>query len=162
MKALIVCVSKYYGNTRKVAQAVATVLDAQIVEPKDINQETLTDFDLIGFGSGIYFGKHDPIFFELAEKMSINGGKVFIFSTRGRNSFFEAKYHKPLREALTGKGATVVGEFSCRGFSDYYKLFKLFGGVNKGHPNTKEIEKARTFALELKNQKVNPKRIREV
>ncbi|MGD6851648.1 MAG: flavodoxin family protein [Candidatus Bathyarchaeia archaeon] len=150
MRALVVCVSKYYGNTGKVAQAMADVLDAQIVNPKDVNPNALAEFDLVGFGSGIYFAKHDPTLFELTEKLPRNGGKAFIFSTRGRNSFFEDKYHKPLREALTAKGFTVVGEFSCRGFSDYYKVFKLFGGVNKGHPTDKELENAKAFVLRLK------------
>jgi len=47
------------------------------------------------------------------------------------------------------KGYNVIGQFSWRGFSDYHKIFKIFGGVNKGHPNCKELDKAKTFALKL-------------
>ena len=43
----------------------------------------------------------------------------------------------------------MIGQFSCKGFSDYHKIFKIFGGVNKGHPNSKELDKAKAFALKL-------------
>jgi hypothetical protein len=57
------------------------------------------------------------------------------------------------REKLVEKGFDVVGEFSCRGFSDYHMIFKLFGGVNKGHPNNKGLDNAKTFVLELNGEK---------
>jgi len=147
LKNLIVCVSKYYGNTLKIAQAIASTLEAEVKKPDEITH--IADYSLIGFGSGIYFAKHDPSLFELVEKLPKTDKNAFIFSTRGRNSLFEKTYHKFLREKLNQKGYNVIGEFSCRAFSDYYKIFKLFGGVNKGHPNQKELEKAKIFALQL-------------
>jgi len=149
LKSLLVCVSKYYGNTKKVAQSMASVLEAQVLEPKEVSESLLSGFDLVGFGSGIYFAKPDPSLLEFVSKLPQNGGKVFVFSTRGRNSFFEKIYHKPLKERLVEKGFEVVGEFSCRGFSNYHRIFKLFGGANKGHPNGKELENAKTFACSL-------------
>jgi len=53
------------------------------------------------------------------------------------------------QKRLTQNGYNIIGEFSCRAFSDYYKIFKLFGGVNKGHPNEGDLEKAKVFALQL-------------
>jgi len=79
-----------------------------------------------------------------------HGKNAFVFSTRGRNSLFENTYHKVLKEKLAVKGYNIIGQFSCRGFSDYYKIFKLFGGVNKGHPNDQELGKAKTFCSQLK------------
>ncbi len=146
MKTLIVCVSKYYGNTNKIAKDMASVLDAQLIESSKVDVASISGFDLVGFGSGIYFGKHDPSLFELVAQLPKSSGNAFVFSTRGRNRFFEKTYHKPLREKLVEKGFRVISEFSCRGFSDYYRIFKLFGGANKGHPNSKELESARAFA----------------
>ena len=48
----------------------------------------------------------------------------------------------------------MIGQFSCRGFSNYHKIFKLFGGVNKGHPNNKEVDNAKTFAVRLKENNI--------
>lgn len=147
MKNLIACGSKYYGNTLKIAQVIASVLKAEVKKPNEIAD--ISEYSLIGFGSGIYFAKHDQSLLELVDKLPKTDKKAFIFSTRGRNVFFERTYHKILREKLSQKGFAIIGEFSCRGFSDYYKIFKLFGGVNKGHPNQEELEKAKTFALKL-------------
>jgi flavodoxin len=147
LKKLIVCVSKYYGNTMKIAQVIASTLEAEVKKPNEISD--LSDYSLIGFGSGIYFGKHDSSLFELINKLPKNEIKTFIFSTRGRNILFEKTYHKALREKLTQKNYTVIGEFSCRAFSDYYKIFRYFGGVNKGHPNKQDLEKAKNFSLKL-------------
>ena len=149
MKVLIFCVSKYYGNTKKIAQAMASALDAQVIEPKEAIDGIVSSYDMVGFGSGIYFGKHDSSLLDLVDKLPKCKKKAFVFSTRGRNSLFETAYHKVLRKKLVEKGFDLVGEFSCRGFSDYYKIFKFFGGVNKGHPKRKELDNAKTFALGL-------------
>jgi len=150
MKSLILCVSKYYGNTRKLAEAMAPILNVQIVGTQEAKDVSLLNYDLVGFGSGIYFGKHDADLLSFVDSLPVTKKRAFIFSSRGRNSLFEKAYHKTLKEKLVRKGFDVVGEFSCRGFSDYYRIFKLFGGVNKGHPNEKELEKARTFASNLR------------
>lgn len=130
---------------------MASVLDAQIIIPEEARSDLVLEYDLVGFGSGIYFSKPDPTLFELIENLPKAQGKsAFVFSTRGRNSIFENTYHKVLKEKLTMKGYNVIGQFSCRGFSDYHKIFKLFGGVNKGRPNDEELGKAKNFAANLK------------
>jgi flavodoxin len=134
----------------KIAKAMAAALDAQLLEPNDAEIGSLQQYDLLGFGSGIVFGTHDPELLEFVDKLpKATAKKALIFSTRGRNSLFQNSYHRLLRSKLTEKGYTVIGEFSCRGFTDYYKIFRIFGGVNKGHPTSKEIENAKTFALDL-------------
>jgi flavodoxin len=49
MKAVIVCVSD--GNTRRVAEAMGQALTAPVVVPG----ADLSGYDLVGFGSGIYY-----------------------------------------------------------------------------------------------------------
>jgi flavodoxin len=126
---------------------MASILEAEVKEPNQITD--LSDYSLIGFGSGIYFAKHDPSLLKLVDKLPQTDKKAFIFSTRGRNSLFEKAYHNLLREKLSQKGFDILGEFSCRAFSDFYRIFKLFGGVNKGHPNEAELEAAKIFAIAL-------------
>lgn len=91
-------------------------------------------------GAGIYGGKHHKDLFALIEPMpTIEGRKVFVFSTSGGA---KEEYHRPLREALAAKGCRIVGEFRCRG------EFRLLGFIktNKGHPDEKDLDDARHFA----------------
>ena len=156
MNALIICVSTYYGNTRKLAEAMAPVLNADIIEPNAVKGDLLVNCDVIGFGSGIIFGKHDPKLFEFVRQLPKVEKKAFIFSTMGRTTHFQNSYHKPIREMLTEKGYMVIGEFSCRGFTDYYKIFKVFGGVNKGRPNAEDLRHAEEFAWIVKQKTDKP------
>ena len=48
MKTLVICVSVHHGNTRKIAQAMAEVLDADVLEPANIDVTTLDEYDLWG------------------------------------------------------------------------------------------------------------------
>jgi len=146
---LIICVSEHYGNTVKIAESMASALNAKLVEPEEVKEYRISEYDLVGFGSGIFFGKHDASLLELVDKLPKSDKKSFVFSTRGRNSLFQNSYHEVLRKKLMEKGYSVIGQFSCRGFSDYHKIFKIFGGVNKGHPNSEELDKAKAFALKL-------------
>ena len=53
MKTLIICESVHHGNTKKIADAMAAVLNAEIKKPAEIDVGKLGEYDLIGFGSGI-------------------------------------------------------------------------------------------------------------
>lgn len=55
MRSLIVCASRSHGNTRLVANRMAEVLDAEVVTPESVGPEIVHDYDLVGFGSGIYY-----------------------------------------------------------------------------------------------------------
>ncbi len=45
----------------------------------------------------------------------------------------------------------IIGEFSCLGLDTIGPL-KLVGGINKGHPDEKDLDDARKFAIGLKNR----------
>jgi len=55
---------------------------------------------------------------------------------------------------LNRKEFNIIGEFNCLGF-DYNGPLKLIGGINKGRPNKRDIQKARLFAKSLKNSMNN-------
>ena len=102
MKTLIIYASIHNGNTEKVARAMAEVLDAKLVKPNEIKTDESSEYDLIGFGSGIYFGKHHKSLLDLVSKLQPqNNKKAFIFSTRG--IFPVSICHKALKKQLLEK-----------------------------------------------------------
>ena len=150
MNCLLVVYSYHHNNTEKVAQVFAKVLDAQISTPQQIDPKALQEYDLVGFGSGIYSAKHHKFVLDLADELpQVTDRKAFIFSTSammGKEKV--AEDHSILREKLESKGYKIVGEFQCKGFNTN-SFLKLFGGMNKGRPNAVDLENAENFALNL-------------
>lgn len=144
MKTLIICKSVHHGNTKKVADAMAATLAATVVNPEEVDVGKLSEYGLIGLGSGIYFGKHHKTIRALADRLPAPGTAVFVFSTSGATR----DQNGPLVAQLKGKGLDVKGSFTCRGF-DTFGPFKLTGGLQKGHPDEKDLEDARKFAAGL-------------
>lgn len=146
MKSVIVYTSLAHGNTEKVAKAMAEALKADLSRTTDTVPETLNDYDLVGFGSGIYNGQHHKEIFDLVERMpAIKGKKVFVFSTSG---YGKASSNDSLKKKLMGKGFRVVGGFICKGF-DNYRVNKRYIEDTKGRPNDKDLQEARAFARGL-------------
>jgi flavodoxin len=152
MKALIIYISVHHGNTEKVAKVMANILDANLLQVKQADASMLEQYDLIGFGSGIYFGKHHESLLDFVDKLPlIRNKKAFIFSTSGlRKVWFIHNFDKPLKEKLQRKGFDIIGEFSCRGF-DTSRAAMIVGGINKDRPNVRDLKKAEDFARGLKN-----------
>jgi flavodoxin len=124
--------------------------------PQQTKPEELQQYDLVGFGSGIFGEKHHESLLELADKLpQINDKKAFIFSTSfvGVDSpvfgKVTGKFHVALREKLQSKGYTVAGEFNCKGFNTN-RIYGRFGGMNKGRPNAEDLKNAEEFASKLK------------
>ncbi len=150
MNSLIVCRSIHHGNTKKVASAIAEVLQAEVVSPKDVSYGQLREYDLIGFGSGVYFSRLHRSIGEFVDEMPVmEGGKAFLFFTHGLDHLYWARLgRQPVSEKLEEKGFEIVGEFGCKGFQSNMP-FRLIGGINKGRPNEDDLEEARVFATEL-------------
>jgi flavodoxin len=148
MKSLIICFSYHHKNTLKVASVLAKTLEAEVKAPNEVDSNGLSDYDLIGFGSGITFGKHTKVLLDLVDKLpTVTNKKAFIFSTSGQTGN-GSRFHKKLRERLESKGFGIAGEFNCAGF-DTYGLMKIVGGIQKGHPNEEDLMQAETFAQSL-------------
>jgi flavodoxin len=149
MKTLIICFSYHHKNTEQIASVFSKTFNAEIKAPQEVDPNLLSNYDLVGFGSGISFGKNYKPLLEFADKLpSASGKKAFIFSTSGQTGN-GPKFHKPLREKLQSKGFDIVGEFNCAGF-DTFGLLKLAGGIQRGHPNEDDLNQAEMFALSLK------------
>lgn len=152
MKCLLIVYSYHHNNTRKIAEAMAKVLDAEIKNPQQTNPEEPQKYDLVGFGAGIDSGKHYKVLLDYAEKLpQVDNKAAFIFSTAGVTGEKKlSKDHLTLREKLEAKGYRIVDEFQCRGFNTNVFL-KYFGGMNKGRPNEEDLQHAEEFAQNLKN-----------
>lgn len=149
-KILIICESVHHGNTLKVAGAIGEILNAKIVKPENFDMKTISDYGLIGFGSGIYGGAHHEKLLDLADRFEMQKDKkAFIFST---SMIRMSVMHKALRDKLLKKGFDIIGEFLCKGFTDQSVLKFLSGGINKGRPNKKDLQAAQIFAKKLKEQ----------
>jgi flavodoxin len=152
MKALIIYISVHHGNTERVAKIMASTLDADLIEVRQADASMFEQYDLIGFGSGIYFGKHHEGLLDFVEKLPVvKNRKAFIFSTSGlRKIPLVHDFDRPLSKKLQRKGFDIVAEFSCRGL-DTYRATRLVGGVNKGRPNAHGLKQAEDFARGLKD-----------
>jgi flavodoxin len=150
LNCLLVVYSYHHNNTEKVAQVFAKVLDAQISTPQQIDPKSLQEYDLVGFGSGIYGAKHHKFVLDLADELpQVSDRKAFIFSTSammGKKKV--AEDHSTLREKLESKGYVIVDEFACRGFNTN-SFMRFFGGMNKGRPNAEDLKHAEEFAQNL-------------
>ncbi len=143
MKTIIICESVSHGNTLSVAKAMARVFNAKVVKPGEFDPNTVNDYDLIGIGSGIYYGKHHKNVLELADSLpELNDKSIFIFSTSGKGDISQ---HKHLLAKLAKKGYSNAGEFTCKAW-DTWGPFKLIGGINKGLPDRAMLEQAKDFA----------------
>jgi len=151
VKSLLIVFSYHHNNTQKVAEVIAKVLDAQILTPREINLEEVQEYDLVGFGSGIYGEKHHRTLLELSDTLpQITDKKAFVFSTSammGKDKV--AKDHLTLREKLQSKGYVIVDEFACKGFNTN-SFMKYLGGMNKGRPNAEDLKHAEDFAQKMK------------
>lgn len=158
MKTLIILKSYHHNNTQKVAERMASVLDAKLTEPEMINPEDievineLNRYDLIGFGSGIYMGMHHKNLINLVKRFPMfNMKKAFIFSTCGGDEKNITTNHAKLRDELLEKEFDIMGEFSCKGWDSFGPL-RLVGGINKDRPNEEDFNHAETFVREIRDK----------
>ena len=141
-KVAIVYASMHHGNTYKLVEAICkkyqniTMINASQVEHTD-----LSEYDMVGFVSGIDFGKfYEPVERFLEENLP-NNKKVFFMYTCAKMS---DKFTKSIKAKAENKGSIILGEYGCRGFNTYGPL-KLIGGMNKHHPSLEEIDNAVYF-----------------
>ena len=157
VKSLVIVFSYHHNNTEKIANACANVLGAEVKTPQQVKPEEIGEYDLVGFGSGIYSATFDPSVLDLADRLPNTAGKkAFLFSTYGAPAFianreFIEKNHQQIREKLQAKGYTVIGEFGCAGWNTN-SVLKYFGGLKKGRPNAEDLRNAEEFARSVKGK----------
>jgi flavodoxin len=147
---LIVSASVHHHNTDRVAQAMAETLGADRLQPADCSYERLAGYDLLGLGSGIYYGRvHEELWRWVVGMPTAcrDRLRVFIFTTSGL-PFLAWLWHRPLKSVLADKGYRVIGEFACPGFDTWGPLW-LTGGLHHARPDARDLARAREFAAGL-------------
>jgi flavodoxin len=154
LRSLVVVFSYHHNNTEKIANACANVLGAEVKTPQQVRPEEIAEYDLVGFGSGIYSATFDPSVLDLADRLPYAAGKkAFLFSTYGAPAAFAGgefvtNNHSQIREKLQAKGYTVIGEFGCAGWNTN-SFLRFFGGLNKGRPDADDLRNAEAFARDM-------------
>ena len=146
MRVLITYNSVHRGNTKKIAEAMASIVDADLIKYDEVDGYNILDYDLIGFGSGIYHGKINKEMIEFLNSLpQVKKRKAFVFITSGREN---PKYTNAFADQVSEHGFDVIGKFSCKAF-DAWGPLKIIGGINKGRPNSADIKRAQIFIKEL-------------
>ncbi len=145
MKILAVVESSHQGNTMKVAEAMASVAPITITDIAGAKDYDFDDYDIVGFGSGIYAGKPDRRFIKLLKGVCEEKKYSFVFSTSGTG---KESYNDTLIKLLESKNKVVLGSFACKGLDKFF-VFRLAGGINKGKPDEEDLKKARMFILDV-------------
>lgn len=149
-KALLVLKSVHHQNTAHIAREMAGVLGAESCSPAECPYSRLADLRLLGIGSGIYYGRvHDELWQWVRElpDMYASSLPVFIFTTSGL-PILAKLWHRAVKNMLDRKGYDVIAEFSCRGFDTWGPLW-LTGGLNRRHPDDRDLRRAREFAARV-------------
>lgn len=136
MKTAIVYYSQHHGNTRKLLDAITEKNEVTLIDVVRDKDADISEYDRIGFASGIYFSNFAKQILEYAETVLPQGKDVFYIATCGANptdSFF-----KGIRNITDEKGCKFLGQYICTGY-DTFGPFKLVGGLKKGHPDADEI-----------------------
>ena len=145
MKSILIYSSTHHENTKKLVGAIAKENEIELVNAEEIREKDLSGYDLIGFASGIFYSKFAESVLSFARANLPANKDVFFIATAGNprdanfNSIAKIAGEKTCRER---------GRYQCHGF-DTYGPFKLVGGIQKGHPDEKEIRDAVEFYKEL-------------
>lgn len=141
MKIAVVYYSKHHGNTKKLIDAIAEGHELTLIDAVGADRESLAEYDLIGFASGIYYSKFHKSVLAFAEKNLPAEKNVFLLYTYGVK---KEGYTKAIEEIIMKKSANLAGEYGCLGFNTFGP-FKLIGGLAKGHPDESELSNAVRF-----------------
>ena len=140
-KTVIVYASTHHGNTRKLIEAISEKYQIDIIDAIEQTFANLSEYDLIGFASGIDFGKfYDAVEQFLKDNLPENKA-VFFMYTCARD---DKDFTYTMRTEAMKRHALLMGEYGCRGYNTY-GAWKVIGGMNKHHPTKKELDGAVQF-----------------
>ena len=142
MKTAICYYSEHHGNTKLLLDAIQEQgPEVVLIDCTKKHEVDLLGYDRIGFASSIYYGSFAKPLLSFAQINLPDKNQVFFIFTCGSMA---PTYTKRIREIAEAKEAKILGEYGCFGF-DTFGLFKIVGGIKKGHPTDEEIEDAVRF-----------------
>ena len=151
-RTAIIYASKHQGNTYKLVKAISEKYDIDQVEAENVHFMDLSPYDLIGFASGIDFGKFYPSVEQFLKDNLPENKKVFFLYTCAKKN---PKFIERIKMEALERKAVIMGEYGCRGYNTYGP-WKVIGGMNKNHPSQEELEEAIHFYESLLNKECCP------
>ena len=145
MKTAIVYYSKHHGNTKKLLNTIAQKNPVTLIDITAYPAVDLSEYDRIGFASGIYYSKFHKTLLKFAKENFPVGKETFFIYTYGAE---KNGYTKAITEADLTRKAKILGEFGCFGFNTFGP-FKLIGGIAKGHPDKTDFDHVLSFYKNL-------------
>lgn len=144
ISSVVVYASIHHGNSRRIATAISESIGADLLTVEEARSVSPDRYQLWGLGSGIYFGRHHRSLLQLVDSWNSGPAASFVFSSAGLSClrYFQ---HSALRRRLQSKGSKILAEFCCRGWDTVGPLW-LMGGINRRHPDSGDIERAKRFA----------------
>jgi flavodoxin len=136
MAEIAVFVDSRGGNTRKVADAIAGELGVRVGA---LTSPLPADGKVLFLGSGTYGSAPGIEMMKFVTDNVFSGRRVALFGTSMSDAGAQ-KMIAAMEDALTRKGAIVLGKYQCKG------KFLVF---NRGRPGTEDLENAKTFAREM-------------
>lgn len=84
MKTVIIFASTHHGNTKKVAEYMAKIIAADLIDITQNLNPDISAYDIVGFASGIYFHSfHEAIKKFICNTVFNKNQKVFLVDTCG-------------------------------------------------------------------------------
>ncbi len=145
MKTVIIYSSNHHENTLKLATAISEKYGVNLINADTAVDYSLNEYDCIGFAAGIAYGSMYKRISEIIKEKLPECKKVFFLYTCGKNT---KDFSIMEQELAKEKNCTVLGSYGCPGYDTYGPL-KLIGGINKGHPDDKDIQGAVHFFEKL-------------
>ena len=145
-KTAIAYYSKHHGNTKQVLDAIKEYdPEVVLIDITDRHEVDLTGYDRIGFASGVYYSKFADQVLNFARVNLPPQKDVFFIATAGNPMEL---YFSSIANIAKDKRCRELGRFQCKGF-DTFGPFKLVGGIQKGHPDEKDLQEAVEFYQNL-------------
>lgn len=143
MKRAIICyISCHHNNTEKLVKEAVKGLPIDLLDISKSRVVDLSGYDIIVFASGIYYGKMHAKLIEFIHNIKLSKGQTaLLMSTAGCTL---CDFTGSVKRLLQDKRIEVQGTFRCKGYDTYGPL-RLLGGVAKGHPDVKDIARAKAF-----------------
>lgn len=144
-KIAIVYASIHHKNTEKLLEGVARNLAVDLFDLTKDGSPALSDYDAVGYASGIYAGRMHKQIYRLLKEHPNLPKKAIALCTSGVG---KGNFVKRFARFLEVNGFEVMGCFECKGFDTFGPL-KWIGGVGKGRPDDQDILEAAKFVEEM-------------
>ncbi len=139
----VVVYSTRSGNTRKVAEAIASELNCPCLRiTSDSSAVNINNYDIVFIGTGIYKGQPHHDLLSYLQTMRLNSKKQFALIMTcfgwGRN-IAEKNVIDTIEGALDANGQRMLNNhYTCFGGG--------LGFVKRGHPDAEELDEAKKWA----------------